>query len=648
MSQLPYRPDIDGLRALAVLAVLIYHAGFSFLPGGFMGVDIFFVISGFLITSFIVRDIKDGTFSMVGFWERRARRILPPLFVVVVATLAAGAFIFLPFDFAQLGKEMASQAVFGSNILFMFQGGYFADGDGFKALLHTWSLAVEEQFYLFYPIGMALFARFVSRNFFYIILPAAILSLVLCLCVSHYSDRVAFYALPFRGWELLAGALVAIAPAMRPSLRNIAAFVGVGCILWSLFFYHPPMPFPGWPTLFPVIGASLLIWSGGGTLAGKILSLKPMVAIGLISYSLYLWHWPLLVYARYLPIYEVTPLIGYVCMALAFVLSYLTWKFVEQPVRKKQILHTRESIFLVSLAGLAVMAAIGGAIIATKGFPQRFDDSVLSYANGKFDGNPHRDECDQPEIADIEQGKACQTNPGAGIPTFVVWGDSMADAIAPAFYGLSEKTGKNGYILTGHGCPPILGAKSPRSFKGFDCTKFNDAVYDLMVRENIKTIFIVGSWGNWLRPGQITFAGDTSWYRAEDDRFNNITMAALQRTIEQLQKLGVSVRIVKNPPPTPLPIDPPRQLALENHYGIINSRAFTSTDYYDANRKDGIMTFRELSGDEGVAYIDPKPYLCNADRCAMGRDGKSLYFNPGHLSAYAARELEPMIRPFFD
>ncbi len=653
MSHVKYRPDIDGLRAIAVLAVLIYHAGFKFLPGGFMGVDIFFVISGYLITSFIVADIKDRTFSMVGFWERRARRILPPLFAVVAATLIAGWFIFLPFDYVQLAKEMASQAAFGSNILFMMQGGYFADSDQFKALLHTWSLAVEEQFYLFFPIGMALFARFVSKKFFYLLLPAAVISFVLCVIVVGISDRIAFYSLPFRGWELLAGAIVAVSQsptALKASLREILSALGLIMIAAALLFYRTSIAFPGYVGLLPVIGTALIIWGNGAgmTATGKALAIKPMVAVGLISYSLYLWHWPILVYARYIPIYEFNAGIALACIAAAFVLSILTWRYVEQPIRKKQIFPTRKNISLFSLVGLLIMAGLGAVIIIGKGLPQRFDDAVIAYASGKQDENPHREECDQPNLSAIEQSKVCQTNPSAGKPTFIMWGDSIGDAIAPAFYSLSQKEGRNGYVVTGHGCVPILEAKAPRSFNGFDCTKSNKAIFDLIIREKIKTLYLIGSWGNWLRPEQITFPDNDAWYNADKDRFNNITMAALQRMIDKLQEEGVKVYVVINPPPTPAPIDPPRQLALESRFGVTSGKAFTPIENYLSNRKDGIDTFRSLSGDADVTYIDPKPYLCDTEKCPLGRDGRSLYFNPGHLTAYGAHSLEPLIRPFFD
>jgi peptidoglycan/LPS O-acetylase OafA/YrhL len=543
MSSLKYRPEIDGLRAVAVLAVLIYHAGFGFLPGGFMGVDIFFVISGFLITSFIVEDIRSGLFSMIGFWERRARRILPPLFVVISATLIAGWCLFLPFDFVQLGKEMASQSLFGSNILFMLQGGYFDDGDQFKALLHTWSLAVEEQFYLFYPIGMAIFARFFGVRFFYLVLPAAIISFALCIWMSGISDRMAFYALPFRGWELLGGAIIALMPVKPLSrvVREGVSIIGMIMMLAVLFLYEPIYAFPGWVTLFSVLGAMILIWaaSTGSTFVGSVLSFRPMVAIGLLSYSLYLWHWPVIIFAKYVPLYEFNNAIASLCLVVSVGLAYLTWKFVEQPIRKKRVLSSRQSIFMTSLAGLFIIAMTGLLIVRFSGFPERFTLDVQMYATSRYDENPHRAKCDQPSLERVQNSDICQTNVDAGNPSFIVWGDSFADAMAPAFYKLSSEYNRNGYVVTGHGCPPVIGAEISMRMRVFDCKENNKAVFDLITREQIQTVYLIGNWNSYLQAGSLPFT-EKSWY--VDDKnyasFERIELAALQRTIDFFARAG--------------------------------------------------------------------------------------------------------------
>jgi peptidoglycan/LPS O-acetylase OafA/YrhL len=210
-----YRPEVDGLRAIAVCAVLLFHAEFSAVPGGFMGVDIFFVISGFLITSIIIKDLKNDTFSFWAFWERRFRRILPPLFLVIAFTLIAAYFIFLTIDFTEFGKQLMAQSLFSSNLLFAKQGGYFDSTNDLKPLLHTWSLAVEEQFYLFFPIAMYIIGKFFNKRYAPFFIAGTLISLVLSLVYVSISQRYAFYLLPFRGWELLAGSLIAVSPSLR-------------------------------------------------------------------------------------------------------------------------------------------------------------------------------------------------------------------------------------------------------------------------------------------------------------------------------------------------------------------------------------------------------------------------------------------------
>lgn len=611
-----------------------------------MGVDIFFVISGFLITSFIVQDIRTGTFSMIGFWERRARRILPPLFIVCGATSVAGLCLFLPSDLMQVGKEMASQSVFGSNVLFMMQGGYFDDGDEFKALLHTWSLAVEEQFYLFYPIGMALFARFFGLRFFYLVLPAAIISFALCIYMSGISQRMAFYALPFRGWELLGGAIIALMPAcsVHRVLREVLSVVGVVMMLAPLFFYNVSYAFPGWVTLLPVTGAMMVIWGAGGTWAGHLLSIKPMVAIGLISYSLYLWHWPILIFARYVPAYESTPLVASACLVLAVGLSILTWRYVEQPVRKRQVLSSRKTIFAVSVAGLIAMATIGVLFVKAGGVPQRFSDDVLVYADARHDENPHRAQCDQPLLERVRGSDICQTNPAAGAPAFIVWGDSFADAMAPAFYKLSEFHNENGYVVTGHGCPPVIDANISMPFRVFECGAHNRAVYELIAREKIPTVYLIGNWGSYLQPGSLGIS-DTAW--SNDKRyagFDRTEFSALQRTVDLLREAGVKrIHIVQDIPY--MNFDPPRALAQALQFEL--DMPSVPVDVHRQSIKGSIGAFREQSLDRNIDYIDPSSMMCDDKFCYAAKDGRSLYFNPGHLSRFGAEYVSPVFEPYF-
>lgn len=645
MSAIPYRPDIDGLRAVAVLAVLFYHAGFSGLPGGFMGVDIFFVISGYLITSFIARDLAVGEFSMVAFWERRARRILPPLFAVVGASIIAGLFLFLPMDFMQLAKETISQSVFGSNFLFLKQGGYFNTSNEIKVLLHTWSLAVEEQFYLFFPIGMYLWWRFVKRNVLLLLIPCAIISFVMCVVVTGMMDRIAFYMLPFRGWELLAGSILAVSSktSANKAVRESVSFFGLALIAYSILFYSGA-PFPGSIALLPVLGTVMIIWAKDSAVS-SLLSLKPVVAIGLISYSLYLWHWPIMAYVRYQPFIEFTAGVGLACIGASVLLATATYFVIEQPIRKRRILSSRRSIFLFSLAGLLLIAVAGAVIIATKGMPQRFDDDVLALEAGARDWNVERWACDQPDIERIKSGGLCQTNPEAGAPDFILWGDSHADAIAPLFYALSKKHGRNGYVVTGHGCPPIIGGGDPATPVTYDCNAANEATIDFIRQSGMKDVFLVSNWQTYLHSSRTMDGAYMDWYDAGQDQSANPVAAALNRTIGRISEGGARIHILYNIPYAP--IDPPRALALERLHGYEGaSKTVVSVEAYHKALENERVVFATLDN-HAINYIEPEKVLCDNAACYAEKDGKSLYFNMGHLSAFGATQLAPLFEESF-
>jgi len=353
-----YRPDIDGLRAMAVLSVLLFHANLG-CPGGFVGVDMFFVISGFLIFQLIFEELNSRTFSLIAFWERRIRRILPALVTVVLAVLVAGWFIFLPDDFQKLGKSAIAQATLSSNYFFYEQwlegAGYFAPALDPKPLLHTWSLAVEEQFYILFPLILMLAARSRRRPFAETMLIIAIGSFALSVYGSFQLPAATFYLLPTRAWELLLGALLFLMHGKITTnrwLEEAAGWVGLILIVGSIFFYDAFTRFPGRAALPPCLGTALLIFSSETRLSrvGRFLAWKPIVFIGLISYSLYLWHWPLLVFSKY-PANTQSWKMSSLLLLASFVLAILSWKFIETPFRKRWVFPKRSQIFW--LAGLS-------------------------------------------------------------------------------------------------------------------------------------------------------------------------------------------------------------------------------------------------------------------------------------------------------
>lgn len=329
-----YRADIDGLRALAVVPVLIFHFFPSLLPGGFVGVDVFFVISGFLITSIIINDVKKGTFTVLGFYKKRIIRIFPALALILSTLYLLGWFSFLQGDFASLGKHIFGGSFFISNLLLWRESGYFDSSSQLKPLLHLWSLGVEEQFYLFWPLLLMLFAR-TKKALYLTSITILIISFMVGLYTMHSTTGSNYYSPLSRFWELMFGAILAGYKANEKSisnkiLLNLISSAGMALLIASILFIDESMPFPGYIAVLPVAGATLLILSNGG-ICNRILSLRPLVFIGLISYPLYLWHWPVYSSSRILLAAEPTAGVKIILIALCFLLAYFTYKFIEHP-----------------------------------------------------------------------------------------------------------------------------------------------------------------------------------------------------------------------------------------------------------------------------------------------------------------------------
>ena len=387
---MPYRPDIDGLRALAVIGVILFHADLG-LSGGFVGVDVFFVISGFLITSLILKDIKSNQFSLLGFWERRARRIFPALYVVTITTIGLSYLFLLPKDFEILGGSVIGLSFFSSNIFFLKNtNSYFSGSAEEMPLLHTWSLSLEEQFYIIVPIVFLLFFKW--RRFdklFWVLSAGALLSLLISIVGTIHYESASFYLLPTRAWELGAGSIIATSrPIKSYRLRTIFSVLGILSILFSFIFYDRSSSFPGLSAVPPVLGAALIIWSGVGfgeisrlPIVLKVLSIRPLVFIGLLSYSLYLWHWPLLALNEYMVIGRDSILVKLTIVLVSFLLSIISWKYIEQPIRKKKIACSRFSIFSLSAVGLISLVGCSAFILMNGGFVSKVSKEVRDTEN---------------------------------------------------------------------------------------------------------------------------------------------------------------------------------------------------------------------------------------------------------------------------
>jgi peptidoglycan/LPS O-acetylase OafA/YrhL len=605
-----YRADIDGLRAVAILPVLLFHAGLPGWSGGYVGVDVFFVISGYLITGIIAREIDAGTFSIINFYERRARRIMPALMAMIAAVLVAVSMVFLPADFADVPGSAATATLFVSNVHFFLDVGYFAGAAETKPLLHTWSLAVEEQFYIGFPILLFLIAHYAPQRRTVIVAAIALVSFAWAVVTQAKGNGFAFYMLPPRAWELFAGALLALGalPAFQNRmLREAVALGGLAAIGYAVATFTKTTIFPGTAALFPVLGAAALIQAAPGTMTGRVLSLRPLVALGLISYSLYLWHWPLIVLTQYATDAPLAGASRIAVIAGSVALAILSTHFIERPFRKRAR-YTRKALFALTGAAMTAVCLTSTGMALSHGWPSRFAPEVLQLANARNDFSPMRGRCnDDPRTP-------CKLGTGAK-PDALLWGDSHGIELA---YALSRSPPRRGHAMiqqTLASCPPVLGFAIPGNA---DCAQHNDAVLaQIRADPLLRTIYLAGFWAS--------------------DAFGSPDFARqLDATVTTLHNEGRRVVIFGAVPPQPF--DVPRYLAHRAQAGQLASARGVSR----AVMRQRIQWLTPLIARwraAGIEVIDPVDMLCRKATCDIIRDGKPLYFDTHHLSNAGARLL---------
>jgi peptidoglycan/LPS O-acetylase OafA/YrhL len=457
-----FRPDIEGLRALAVLPVVLFHIGIAGFSGGFIGVDIFFVISGFLITMSLDKDIGRGVYSIATFYVRRIRRIVPAYVVLICVTSLCAVALQLPADLKDYGSSMAATAVYASNVAFWRDSGdYFGVKSELQPLLHTWSLSVEEQFYIVFPIALAAVARLGDRRWTKLAVGACFLaSLALGIRLTQTAPVASFYLLPGRAWELLAGALLALGIAgvpRRAVIAETASATGLLLIVLPVFLYSAQTPFPGLAAIPPVLGAALILYAGMGartTLVARLLSHPLPRFFGLISYSLYLWHWPIIVFLRYV-FFDLDPALKLAILPLAVVAATLSWRFVEQPFRRPRAPATPRRLFLVTAALTCGIAATGLAF-ARDGLPWRVPANIVTMADkATYQGPPRT--CGGAFKQHRTLATLCVRGAAGATPDLLVVGDSHADAFAQTVFEAAQQAGRAGYQISDTGYRPLLG-----------------------------------------------------------------------------------------------------------------------------------------------------------------------------------------------
>ncbi len=610
-----YRPDIDGLRAVAVLAVLLFHCQVPGVTGGFVGVDVFFVISGYVITKSLTYDLDNGQFSILRFYDRLVILIFPALIFTFAVCWIAAWLLFLPADFLDFSRSLIASAASLGNIYFWKYSGYFDAGAHLRPLLHTWSLSVEEQFYLIMPATLWLAHKYLNSRYILVFLLAAAASFALSIDALWVAPTANFFLLPTRAWELLIGCMLALRSVQlgTRSLREGAGLLGMALFGYAVFSYTEATPFPGPTALAPCLGAALIITAGesGTSSVSRLLSWKPIVAVGLISYSLYLFHWPIIAFVRYATLQDLTAPEIVVIIVTAFGLAGLSWKFIEQPVRNSTMGFKRGMPLIAGVSSVAVLMLVGLFGVVSDGAKSRFPEVV--------------------QEASVEQNiwrtgtcfllnhdfrvwtfAACARTPPQ--PTKVLlWGDSFAAHYSAGLLADGHTLSAQFVQYTAAGCPPIL---SYYSYARPNCQAFNKNALNIIRDHHIEKVILSARWTEIRGRG---FGG-------------------LKETIEALKAEGVEVWVIGQSPEFPAGVD---LIAYRNRTKAEAGRAASWPISVDPNIN---ARLRKATG--GAHFIDPLARLCDQNECPYTDGSHLLYADYGHFSEYGSAQAVTAYFPF--
>lgn len=638
-----YRPDIDGLRGIAVLAVLLFHAGIAGFSGGFVGVDIFFVISGYLITSILRNDIENRKFSLVSFYDRRIRRIFPALLVVLLFSTLTATLVLTPSELTAFGKSMVSAALFVSNFFFArpnSHSGYLGTGHQRQVLLHTWSLSVEEQFYLLFPLTLFFLMRWMKGRAKIWLLIMCVISFCLNVRMTHYKPVDAFYMSLPRAWELLAGSLLAMRitpPLANRWARELAAATGLILMIFAIHAYSGSEAFPGVRAALPCLGAWLCIYSGehGASVGRRVLSFKPLVFLGVISYSLYLWHWPIIVFTRcFFAVSSISSKLSTEQTAgvigAALICAVLSFELVERPFRGPDSRFSRRSIFRLGFAGSLASAAFGFVFYASHGLPGRYDAATKEII---LENEARRDDFDEvcgnwkTDVRSLSDIHLCVFG-GNSPKKIMFWGDSHVQQLYPVV----EKEYKNGG-LGGHGtvfavengCVPFEHLNSLDD-KSYHCDRFASIIMRRAEEPDIDTVFIAFN-ARWSVDGDLCFS--QNWVCVRElsrQEMPNYILEELSSEVRELRSYGKRV-VVSLPFPwydKPIP-----ELKIRNAEFARFGLGETTRDLVPSWIRDQIASVAESAGAE---IFDPRASLCTSGPCITQLGGVSIYVDNNHIA----------------
>ena len=597
-----YRPEIDGLRAISIFAVIFFHANIDTFSGGFIGVDIFFVISGYLITSIILKQIKNNKFSIINFYERRARRIFPALFFVLFSILALGWFLLMPNDMKILSQNIFATVLFVSNIYFYIKNfNYFDLLQESNPLIHLWSLGVEEQYYLLYPVLLLIIIKYLKKEPVKILSLIAFLSLILSqILYEKYPDST-YYLLHTRIWEIIIGCLCAFyltkIQSIKYNLKNLFSILGFILIFFSFLYYKKETPTPTLYTLIPVTGAALIIlFCNKKTFIYGILSSKIMVFLGLISYSAYLWHQPVFAFYKIINYNKITLFENITLIFFIFFLSFLTWLFVERPTREKKIFNNTKKLFIFCTIAVGLFLLIGIIGHYNSGYPNR--DVLMK----RFERNYGLSlKCNGNTIIN----ETCSTSPS---PIVAVYGNSYAMHLV---YGFKEIFNEYSFVqLTQDSCSPFS-LLEKKKLGNNPCSSFNkNSIETIIDNKSIKLVIVSSSFSDLL----------------EEENFN-----FFKQQIMILEKNDIKV-IIFGPTPTPFY---PKNIGRCLFFSLKNNN-LEKCDFFlkelNSEYKEIINKLKLLINKNSVSLINLSDALCDSNKCYTSLNSKLIYEDTVHLT----------------
>jgi peptidoglycan/LPS O-acetylase OafA/YrhL len=666
---MPYRPDIDGLRAVAVLAVILYHVTRIGLGGGFVGVDIFFVISGYLIGGIIIAETGNGTFTYKQFYVRRIKRLFAAFFVVCIVSVPFGWWLLLPTDFRAQGKSLVAATVFLTNHLFYKEAGYFDAVRDSKPLLHTWSLSVEEQFYICFPLFMRYVVR-LGRTWMPLALGiVGLASFVYAQYLLAVDPAAAFYSLLPRGWELLLGAAAAL-PQMRDwhipaRLRRALTWICLAPLLLPMVLYTDSTPFPGAAALPCCLATAWLLWSGRqatDTLPQRALSAGLPVTIGRMSYSLYLWHWPTYVFINYYEASEMGWAGRGLVLVLTFALGALSWRFIEQPVRAAR--RPPAMIFGMALLGSLIVAGLGYLAYRSDGAPQRLNaqTGAIAFAAGDFFETTER--CWNADNSRLPGVNYCRVGVPDAPEQFLVWGDSHARAMRDGIDELARERGIGGLLIFAGGCIPAFDTRKHESATGprsdLACEKQNAAVRALLAQPgSIRKVLLIGRWAYYTQ-GRGTGIDRQNSIRIESTRDRadigsharsqaEIVTAALSDTVHWLHARGYKVYLLQQIPEIP-------DFSSRKLFQIVRSGQETAAQAItrfgtvplaevESRQHEAGEALLRAAGNGDATILATHELFCDARSCSAWADSGPAYFDNNHVTGSTTRRIRQVFLP---